>query len=89
MNDMKVVISCGTGGNLVLTFTEDQASSLFSTAKYFGIPIESEAFGELALEFCELGHARSIRHTNKTREEIHQEIKRNYPDAMRLKKKEE
>lgn len=73
-----------TSDNKIVTVTlsPEQMDNLSANAAFLGITRESADFGSLLIEFARLGHVKSVNLSSKTREQIVEELRRNYGDNI-------
>lgn len=85
---LKTLISCGEK-TAIITFTEEQARLYVSTLNSFGVDHRSVLAAEIALLFVKEGRVNSLRVTDKTKEQLMEEFKRDYNVIDQFNEEEE
>jgi hypothetical protein len=86
--DIKILIKCKDDLILILTLDREPAILYYSTLDFYNLGVGSKEAGQLAMEFINGGYYKSVRVTKKTREEVLEELQRNYGNIVHLEQKD-
>lgn len=75
---MKILLHAKDGQIVIVTLTQEQAINLFANAAFYGVKQGSSEMSELILQFVEQGHVKAVSVSKKSREQLIEEMKRNY-----------
>lgn len=86
----KVFLHLKDGQIATVTFTTEQAVYFYAVAAFYGYKAGSVELGQLVFDLAKEGQVKSINVSRKTREQLVEEMKRNYGEnIVEIRPKEE